>query len=220
MLSSVSGRKAEPTSGRVRLLRAGLLGGLSLLLATGAHVAGGGTLPGAGVLTVAAVLLGLGAALVTARRCRFAVLAPLLSAQQVLLHILLGLAGGAAHVQMAPTVEHLGHLPAQGATATALDPGSLYASTTGSAMDMASPGFAMVLAHLAATLATAWLLARGEAWLWRAADSVTTAAGLRCTVRGRRAAAVVRVGDVASRRWECCAWLIAAPRGPPAVAAG
>ncbi|WP_139209692.1 hypothetical protein [Microlunatus flavus] len=211
----MSGRAVGPTAGRVRLARATLLGGLSLVLASGAHVVGGGTLPGAGVLAVATVLLGLAAAVVTAHRCRFVVLALLLAGQQVLLHALFSVAGGAAHVHLAAGQ----HGPGHAAAVHGLDPTALHALGA-PAMDMASPGWAMVLAHLVATLATAWLLARGEAWLWRAADSVAVAAGLRCSLRLRRSVAVVLVGAVSSRLRPDPSWLVAGPRGPPVVAAG
>ena len=51
----------------------------------------------------------------------------------------------------------------------------------GAALGMATP--AMWLAHSAAVLGTAWLLARGEAWLWRMADRVVRAATAKPTGR-------------------------------------
>jgi len=197
-----------------RVVRAGVLGTLSLLLATGAHVLGGGSLPGVGVLLVAAVPLGLLAALVTRRRCRFGWLAALLAVQQLGLHELFGLAGAARActlgVRGAAAAPHAGH-------AGALD--GVTSCAPGGGMDMTSgtPGWLMVVAHVAAVLATAWLLARGEAWLWRTVDRVAAAAGLAAShptsPAGRDREPVGC--DVRSRR---LAYAVAAPRGPPAAA--
>ena len=196
-----------------RVVRAGVLGTLSLLLATGAHVLGGGSLPGLGVLLVAAVLLGLLAALVTLRRCRFGWLAALLAAQQLGLHELFDLAGAARActlgVRGAARAPHVGH-------AGALDAVTSCAPDGGMDMTSSAPGWLMVMAHVAAVLVTAWLLARGEAWLWRAVDRVAAAAGLRAShptspaPQDREPAG----GDVPSRR---LAYAVAAPRGPPFV---
>ena len=73
----------------------GCSGATSLLLATGAHVLGGGSLPGVGVLLVAGMLLGLLAAVLTARRVRLPALLALLGVQQLALHELFGLAAAA-----------------------------------------------------------------------------------------------------------------------------
>ena len=75
------------TRGWARLARAGVLGGASLFLATAGHVLGGGTLPGAGLLALTAVGLGLLAVTLTARRLRFGVLLAALGVEQLLLHL-------------------------------------------------------------------------------------------------------------------------------------
>jgi len=214
MLSQVSARVVGPTGGRVRLARAGALGGGSLLLASGAHLVGGGSLPGPGVLLVAAAVLGLVATLLTARRCGFGVLALLLAGEQVLLHTLFTVASSATHVHLAAPAHHVGPLHAPGLT-----PEALQAATAGPAMDMPGPGWLMWVAHVVATLATAWLLARGEAWLWRAAESVAVAAGLRCAVRVRRTAPATVPPAPALLRCLSPVWLVTGPRGPPAVVA-
>jgi hypothetical protein len=206
MLSHVTGEAVGATTGRTRLLRASVLGGLSLLLASGAHVVGGGHPPGVGVLLVAATLLGMAAAVVTARRCRFGVLALLLAGQQALLHLLFTVASSAAPVHLAQTHHHAA--PPSGAGLVA------------PAMDMPGPGWVMWAAHAAATLATAWLLARGEAWLWRAAERVVVAAGLGRTVHVRRAALALPGTAYLLPRLDAPAWNLAGPRGPPAVVAG
>jgi hypothetical protein len=136
-----------------RALRVALLGGGSLLLATGAHLAGGGTLPGPGVLAVAGFVLGLVAVLLTRRRVSLPVLLAALVPQQVLLHVLFDTAaatlGGCTPVQAAHhAMTVLTCMPAH---------------ATGP-MGYAWP---MFVGHLVATLGTAWLLARAEAWCCR-----------------------------------------------------
>jgi hypothetical protein len=157
----------------IRVLRVALLGGGSLLLATAAHLAGGGTLPGPGVLAVAAFVLGLVAALLTRRRVRLPVLLAALVPQQVLLHVLFDTAAAAAGSCTPGQAAHhamtvLTCMPAHG---------------------MGPMGYAwpMFVGHLVATLGTAWLLARGEAWCWRLVDRVAHAAYAAPAVRpGRR----------------------------------
>lgn len=146
--------------GAVRASRAVLLGGSSLLLATAAHLAGGGTLPGTGVLTVAGFALGLLAVVLTRRRVRLPVLLAALVPQQLLLHLLFGTAaavGGCGPGQAHHAGSALTCMPAHGAVP----------------MGYSWP---MVVVHVVATLATAWLLARGEAWCWRLVARVAHAA--------------------------------------------
>lgn len=213
-------RPPSPTTGTIRLVRAGVLGGLSLLLATGAHVVGGGSLPGAGVLFVAAVLLGLLAALVTARRCHFGVLAVLLGVQQLALHELFSLAGAARACLLGTSgttsPAHAGHAVHAGLEQTA----SACAAADGMQMTTSVPGWVMWAAHLGAVLVTAWLLARGEAWLWRVVARVAAAAGLAVgppVPAALRASARTSHVDAVCRR---LAYAAAAPRGPPLALAG
>ena len=62
---------------------------------------------------------------------------------------------------------------------------------------MAMPGPAMLAAHLAATVLTAWLLARGEEWLWRTVDALLRTPG---RVRPRAAATVASPLAPSARR--------------------
>jgi hypothetical protein len=156
----------------IRALRVALLGGGSLLLATTAHLSGGGTLPGPGVLVVAAFVLGLVAVLLTRRRVRLPVLVAALVPQQALLHVLLDTAtasaGACTPVQAAHhAMTMLTCMPAHG---------------------MGPMGYAwpMFVGHLVATLGTAWLLACGEAWCWRLVDRVARAAYAAPAARLRR----------------------------------
>ena len=162
-----------PLRGAGRASRVALLGGGSLLLATAAHLSGGGTLPSPGVLAVAAFVLGLVAVLLTRRRVRLPVLVAALVPQQVGLHVLFdtaaAAAGGCTPVQAAHhAMTMLTCMPVHG---------------------MGPMGYAwpMFVGHLVATLGTAWLLARGEAWCWRLVDRIAHAAYATPALRpGRR----------------------------------
>lgn len=196
-----------------RAVRVAVLGATSLLLATSAHALGGGDLPALGVLAVTAIVLGLVAVPLTARRCRTGVLLAVLGVQQTLLHLLFGSA--AAHPGCGPsglgTAAHqLGAACAMHAT------GPMGVQSTGSMADAGTTSWTMIVAHIAATIATAWLLGRGEAWLWRTAEHAI------------RAALGSLTGRVADDRphliinWRMSPWIApayepAAPRGPPAI---
>lgn len=155
-----------------RVARVGLLGGGSLALATAAHLSGGGSLPGPGVLLVAGFVLGLVALLLTRRRVRLPVVLAVLVPQQVLLHVLFDTAaaavGGCTPVQAAHhAMTVLTCMPTHG---------------------MGPMGYAwpMFVGHAVATLGTAWLLARGEAWCWRLVDRAVRAAYVAPVARPRR----------------------------------
>lgn len=158
--------------GTGRAARVALLGGGSLLLATAAHLAGGGTLPAPGVLAVAAFVLGLVAVLLTRRRVTLPVLVLALVPQQVALHVLLDTAaaavGGCTPVQAAHhAMAVLTCMPTHG---------------------MGPMGYAwpMFVGHLVATLGTAWLLSRGEAFCWRLVDRAVRAAYVAPATRPSR----------------------------------
>lgn len=152
-----------PLTGWSRLLRVGVLGSAGMLLATGAHLVGGGRLPSAGLLLVTTFLVGLVAVTVTARRCRLRLLLPLLAAEQVGLHLLFGAAdsGAACH----PAAAHAAHPAGTALGCVPADP-----------MTMAAPGWSMWLSHLLAAALTAWVLTRAEAALWALADRVVRVA--------------------------------------------
>ncbi|HEY5821274.1 MAG TPA: hypothetical protein VIT20_04830 [Propionibacteriaceae bacterium] len=198
---------AAPTRGARRVLRIGLLGGSSLALACLAHVVGGGVLPSAGVLLVTAAVLGLVATTATARRRRFGALFAVLTAEQVLLHLLFTAAAGVgttcAHV--AHTLTHLA--PSSGCVT---EPGHLMSDPTG------TPTIVMWAAHTAAIAGTAWLLARGEAWLFRTADRLIAAAhDAPLLIRSAADASAVTVPVRVPAATQLS---MAAPRGPPASA--
>jgi hypothetical protein len=188
-----------------RAVRVAVLGATSLLLATSAHTLGGGDLPAPGVLAVTAIVLGLLAVPLTGRRCRTGLLLAVLGVQQTLLHLVFSSA--AAHPACEPS----------GWAAAAHELGS--ACGMHGAMPMTDAGttsWSMIIAHALATAATAWLLGRGEAWLWRTAERVI------------RAALGTLAGHVADDRprmiilerlspWVTPAYAPSAPRGPPAA---
>ena len=196
--------EALPLRGARRVLRSAVLGAASLALAVGAHVAGGGTAPGAGLLLLTAVLVGLVALTATARRVRLTWLAPLLGLEQALLHALFQAAGSTGVVCTAATsAGHVGH---HADAALACIP-------AGGSATMAMPDWPMLLAHLLATLATAWVLVRGESALWSLAERVVRAASARPRVlRLPRAVVEVRAARPRPHRRPRGT---AAPRGPP-----
>ena len=153
-----------PLSGRLRLLRVGVLGASGYGLAAGAHAVAGGAAPGWPVALMLATLLGVLGVAFTARRRGLAALLAVLIATQAVLHGLFSLLDGAAGCSMVAAGHH---------TMTAV-----CGPSGGGAMVV--PSVPMLLAHLAATAATAWLLARGEAWLWRVVrEALATPVALR-----------------------------------------
>ncbi|GAA1427152.1 hypothetical protein GCM10009616_03520 [Microlunatus lacustris] len=195
---------AAPLRGRVRVLRAGVLGTSSLGLALADQLAAGGHAPPPALLAVCAGLLGLTAVTATARRVRLPLLLGLLGGQQVLLHLALDAGAGAA--TCGGVDPHVGHAA-----------GAVLRCAPGDSAAMAMPGWPMLLAHLLAAAATALLLLRGEQALWALADRVVRAATAAPSARRPRAAVlraprprtVVAVAPLSP----------AAPRGPPVLVA-
>lgn len=183
------------TGGWARLARAGVFGGASLFLATAGHAVGGGTLPGVGLLALTAIGLALLSVTLTARRLRFGVLLAALGLEQLLLHLLFHASTTAA------------------SCAAVVMPGHAMSTATvcgGASATAAS--WPMLLGHAAAVLATAWLLAHGERWLWQVADRIQRYAGsapgrLR---RPRPVAVAVLAAFLVPTRWA-----LTGPRAPP-----
>ena len=188
-----------------RAARTVSLGGASLLLATGAHLAGGGRLPSVGVLAVVAFLVGLIAVTLTARRLRLGALVAALGIEQAVLHVVFD-AASMTGPGCAPT-------PLGGHAATMA--GCLGAAPVAAApvVSALSAGRLMLVAHLVATLASAWLLARGERWWWRQWDRAVEAATWTAAprVRRRRPARPLMVRVLLGAE----PVPTAAPRGPP-----
>lgn len=190
---------ADPTAGWARIVRVAVLGSASLVLAALAHLLGGGALPSLASSLPLLLFAGTVAALVTARRCRLPVLLPILGAGQVLLHLLFE-ASSRASGAGASTVSaaHTGHELCPAGLAAAAQP----------------PSWLMLAGHVLATALTAWVLARGEAALWRLADLFIRAARPQLTARpaslpGFR---VLETPRLLKPFWRSDD---AAPRGPP-----
>lgn len=163
-----------------RLLRTWTIAGTVLALAATAHVAGGGILPAPLILAALAALTALGAMLATGLRLGLRSMAILLLGSQLALHEAFGM--------LAPPASGPGAAPALAAeAAAALSQAGHDHSGQGAAQAMAlmhATGgadplgmlsgtpltFWMTVAHLAAALGTAVLLAKGEAALWALAD--------------------------------------------------
>jgi hypothetical protein len=193
------------TRGWRRVLRFGVLGGVSLGLATAAHLAGGGRLPSPGVLAVAGLLLGMTAVTLTAKRCRFRWLLPVLVTQQVLLHLLFEASASATACGLSDGVG-MAH-PA----------GTLSCGSAGAMAQMSAPGWTMWVGHLTVTLLTAWLLARGEAWLWRTAREIVRAANAGLAGPSSRRPAGPAVPVPTAGPGSLAVGSSAAPRAPPRV---
>lgn len=131
-------------------------------LAAGAHLLGGGRLPPAPVLAASAALVVLAVVVLTRWKLKSPAVGAVLTGGQVLLHALFSaLSPSAAEGPALPAailgghqhsvVSAVGHVPVGENTHLHL---------------LWDLGPAMLTAHLAATLATALMLARGEAALW------------------------------------------------------
>lgn len=191
----------NPAIGWRRLVRVVALGGASYGLAVAAHLAGGGGWPGWPVTLMLTSLLGVVCVAVTSRRLGMPFVVLVLTAVQTLLHLLFAQVDGAG---ASCAVVAGGHHQVTAACA----PGAGHAP--------ALPSLPMAVAHLAATVMTAWLLARGEAWLWRAVDRLLPR-------RPSRRLAVHRA-SVPGARYEALMPRVArpapgAPRGPPGTLA-
>ncbi len=189
---------ASPAYGWARAARTVVLGGSSLGLAAIAHLAGGGELPSATVLGAVGLVVGLMAVTLTARRCRVPVLLAVLGAQQVVLHQVFNTSAAVASACGTGVPAH--HAMGTGCWSTSMS-------------SMEPTGWSMLAGHVAATLITACVLARGEAWWWRVLDQVSRAANA-ALARRPRTASRLRV-DRPIGRPTTRAYAPAVARGPP-----
>ena len=138
-------------------LRAAAVSAAILTLAAGAHLLGGGDLPGPGILLAVLALTGLAATTATRFRLNAAAMTAVLGAGQLALHEIFtafsapGLAMGAEAAD--------GH-HASGGAAPALGAAAHLHGTD------SAEGTLMLVAHIVATAACALLLAKGEDALW------------------------------------------------------
>jgi hypothetical protein len=190
-----------PTTGCTRVLRVTAFGAASLLLAGLAHILGGGRLPDLGLGLLLTAATGMVAVVLTARRCRLPLLLTVLGAEQLILHALF--------TDADPVPCATSAIPALHGGATCLPPAEAAVAAASHPLPLL-----MLAAHLLATVATAWLLARGEAALWRLADRVVRAATAAVTPSPSSAPAVLSVSPLRT----LTARVLrddAAPRGPP-----
>jgi hypothetical protein len=145
--------------GPLRLFRAALVTSLAVSLAVAGHLLGGGQLPDIGTVAVTAAVLLAPAAWLARRQLSFAVLFGVLGAGQLTLHTAFAAFSPGASCLPQLSVAPLTHYGHAGLNCTA-------AMETVS-MDGGANSPAMLAGHLLATLATAWLLRRGEAALWQ-----------------------------------------------------
>ncbi|WP_083701883.1 hypothetical protein [Tersicoccus sp. Bi-70] len=146
------------TSTQLRLPRAAAVITAMMVLAVGAHALGGGVLPPVPILVAVTVVALIPATLLAGRQLTLTVLGSLLVAGQFVLHLVftrLAVPGAAV-----PTNFLVGHDHHGGHDAAA----SVDLAGAGDVVTV-SPSVPMMLLHLAATLATAAILARGEAAL-------------------------------------------------------
>jgi hypothetical protein len=153
----------HPTHGSLRVIRAAVVGAVAFALSWAAHVAAGGSSPGAGALALLAVLTGLGSTLVTGWRLRPVALVATLGVAQVALHeALMWLSA-----------------PQPSLCAGAMPCGSAMPGMPGMLSAPGMPGMPglhtppahgssalMLAAHAAATVLLALLLSVGERALW------------------------------------------------------
>lgn len=145
-----------------RLLRTAAVAASVTSLAAGAHLLGGGRLPPTPVLAACTALVVLAVVILTRWKLQAPVLGAVLTGGQVLLHSLFSaLSPAAVQASALPHAMPEGHQhPGLGAVAAAPVGQDIHLHLP---WDVA-PG--MLTAHLAATLATAVLLAKGETALW------------------------------------------------------
>ncbi|MFD1214831.1 hypothetical protein ACFQ36_22655, partial [Arthrobacter sp. GCM10027362] len=143
-----------------RLLRSSAVASAVLGLSAAAHVAGGGTLPGPGILAALAALILLPATVLAGDRLGFTSLAGLLGGGQLALHqafTALGVPASCVAGGPARTL-HAGHT----------FPGHVSALDCAAAAGQAhsAGGAWMTAAHLLATVLTGLMLLKGEEALW------------------------------------------------------
>jgi hypothetical protein len=191
-----------PLQGSLRAARAGVFGTAAVSLAALAHLAGGGAVPSLPVLALLAVPVAWVAVALTRRSRGPVALGAALLVTQALLHESLMALSGMACAPLADGTAN-GSLAGMSAMAgmAGMPAGAVMTCTGTPSVAAALPGTAMSVAHLAATAASALLLARGErllvsvmALLLHVAAAVRLPRQLRA---GRPAAATARIHTAA-----------------------
>jgi hypothetical protein len=149
----------------LRVSRGAAFAAAALGLGLGAHLAGGGNLPGLGALVLLAVPVAWISFFLTRARRGWPVIVTALIAVETGLHAGLSLLSGsgeyAASIQVAPQG------PMMGAHAAAMSHSATGMPSAGGMSGMSLvPSLAMIAAHLVATALTGAALAHGERLLW------------------------------------------------------
>ncbi|WP_411375507.1 hypothetical protein ACLH0K_03675 [Arthrobacter sp. MPF02] len=152
------------------LVRSSALAGVILTLAAGAHVAGGGQLPAPGILLAVLALTALVSTAATRLRLSFPAIGALLGAGQLALHELFSMLSTPA-LAAGPAAPHHGHQHGGALPELVFVAGHTAPAESG-------PAQLMLAAHLLATLASAFLLAKGEDALWALAAWLRPLTGL------------------------------------------
>ncbi|ADX75161.1 hypothetical protein Asphe3_40950 (plasmid) [Pseudarthrobacter phenanthrenivorans Sphe3] len=152
------GLEAEMSAGVLRLVRPLLVAGTVWLFAAGAHVLGGGTLPAAEISVALFALVLAAVTLVLGRQWSLGRIAGVVGVGQVLLHEAFSFLSRQTSCGTSP--HGGGHHAVQAGACLAQAPEPLLHADT---------GLSMSLAHLLAAAATAIMLSRAEAALWRVA---------------------------------------------------
>ena len=159
MLSATPVHPVPASLAPVRLLRAAAVSATVLCLAAAAHVAGGGTIPAAGVVIGLSVLTLLPVTLLAGRKLGVTTMAAILAGSQLALH--------QAFTVLSTTAvcTEAGHHAYAGAGSLECV-ASAAGAAGGAAHAPAEHGAAMVGAHVLATALTGLLLVRGEEAVW------------------------------------------------------
>lgn len=159
-----------PVSARIpfHLLRSTTVAGTVVLLAALAHILGGGSLPGAGIMAAILALTGLVSTLATRRQLRLPAMTAVLGTGQLALHeVFTALSVPASGTYWVVGTGH--HLAGQADLVSehGLPFSQAVDAAAGHAHQVDSPLAALMLTgHIVATLLCAGLLAKGEAALW------------------------------------------------------
>ncbi|TLM81012.1 hypothetical protein FDW83_17810 [Pseudarthrobacter sp. NamE2] len=153
------------------LVRSSALAAVILTLAAGAHVAGGGQLPAPGILLAVLALTALVSTAATRLRLSFTSMGALLGAGQLALHELFATLSTPA-LATGPAAAQHGHQHGGGVLP------ELVLAAGHTAPAESGPAQLMLAAHVLATLASAFLLAKGEDALWALAAWLRPLAGL------------------------------------------
>lgn len=158
-----------PVSARIpfHLLRSTAVAATVVLLAALAHILGGGSLPGAGIMAAILAMTGLVSTLATKRQLRLPAMIAVLGTGQLALHeVFTALSVPASGRSSVAGTGH--HLAGQADLVSEHGlPVAQAVEAAGHAHQVDSPlGALMLTGHVVATLLCAGLLARGEAALW------------------------------------------------------